>query len=640
MRVKLTALLVAVALCGAACAAEEKGLVAHYDFNEGSGETARDRSPNRNNGKIYGAQYVKCGDGYALKFDGEDDYVDCGSNASFDITGSITIEVWVKSAAVKTKDGDKGVAGKFTSDFTYGLTIDTRHSTEGQDTNFYINSGGNRVHRVGTPTGEWTHLVGTYDRQKMRLYRNGKAMTGRENIKDYSEDIDSVPGSPFCIGKNRKQYFNGLIDEVRVYNRALSEAEIQTHYQKRVNTLRAEPAAVKGPPVPATDFKLKVGENLEVLHGGKLLIAGDSLNYGEGLQTGKTDVQKKAGMTVLNTFRKDSKTLRFRREVGVNKERVEITCQFRLFPYRNTPDKSAARYTFRIPYERLKNTRFKALRGRTSRVKVVEGKLGETRGDGVIVPDARYIAFRGANLRLVIDLNPKGLSTNMDNFSGGGFIGVWRVEKKGDCVEFSFGRSARFHGGTSAGKVLIYEGDYAFEKVHAYQKYREIGGYQIDRQFFFGAPSGPEGWWRADAGAYDLGQGFGWQNPKGVHVGRTPGKSIVHSAAFGRGKHVFIRDIIPGIYAVSLRIGGVNAGPFDVALNGDVQAKGVTVKKGEVKNLHLRKYIRSDKMRIEFSSEDTWAVSTIIVQPLIYAYEDFAFDRGPWLVEDIFTPEA
>ena len=386
-------------------------------------------------------------------------------------------------------------------------------------------------------------------------------------------------------------------------------------------------------------FELTVSKGLEVFHNGKLLIANDELTYGKGWQAGKLRLDQTDDLVVLNTFQRHSDVMRFRREVGVSAERIELTCQFRLFPYQNSPDTPRHEYTFRIPFERLKNSNYKALRDRASRVKVVEGRLSETRRDGVIVGDARYIAFEGENLRLVIDLNPKGLSTNMDSFSGGGFIGVWRVAKKGDYVEFSFGRAAKFHGGTAAGKALIYEGEYAFDKVHAYQTYREIGGYQIDRRFFFGARSAPPGWNRGDAKPYDAEAGFGWADAEGIALTKNSGKGLVHNAAFGSGRHTFIRDVTPGIFAASLRVGGIEAGPFDIALNGEVIAKDVTVKKGDVMNIHLWKYVRSDKLRIDFSSDKRWAVSTLITQPLIYTYEDFAFDRGPWLIENVFTPE-
>ena len=380
-------------------------------------------------------------------------------------------------------------------------------------------------------------------------------------------------------------------------------------------------------------FELAVARDLHVVHDGKVLIAGDSLTYGDGWDAGRLHFREKDGIAVVNTVHRGSDVLRYRREAGLSEERLELTCQFRLFPYNNTPDRPSARYAFRVPYERLKTTTYRILDGRASRPKLITGELGETRADGIIAPGAHYAAFKGEDTRLVFDLNPKGLSTNMD-YGGGGFIGRWRIEKKGDHVEFAFGYGARFYGGTFAGKALIYEGEYAFNTVHAYRQYWEIGGYQLDRSFSFGTPKPPKTWWRADASPYDAGKGFGWEDASDIRLTRNPGSGLVHNAAYGTGEHVFVRD------AVSLRVGGVEAGPFDIALNGETLAKDVAVAQGEVRRIHLRKYIRSGKLRIAFSSQRGWAVSAIVVQPLIYAYEDFVFDRGPWLIENVFTPEG
>ncbi len=80
--------------------AAEKALVAYYAFDEGSGTVAGDLSGKRNDATIHGAAYVKVHDGYALSFDGKDDYVDAGGHASLvGITGDLTIEAWAMKAS-------------------------------------------------------------------------------------------------------------------------------------------------------------------------------------------------------------------------------------------------------------------------------------------------------------------------------------------------------------------------------------------------------------------------------------------------------------------------------------------------------------------------------------------------------------
>ncbi|MFQ6061968.1 MAG: hypothetical protein ACE5J9_02170, partial [Methanosarcinales archaeon] len=72
------------------------GLVALWHFDENKGTIAHDSSPNHNNGIIHGATWTKGKFGYALQFDGKNDYVQVPDSASLDITDTITIEAWVK----------------------------------------------------------------------------------------------------------------------------------------------------------------------------------------------------------------------------------------------------------------------------------------------------------------------------------------------------------------------------------------------------------------------------------------------------------------------------------------------------------------------------------------------------------------
>ena len=65
-----------IACLAAGSVPAEEGLVAHFNFDEGSGTVVRDSSAFGNHGAIHGATYVIVGQGYALQFDGHDDYVE------------------------------------------------------------------------------------------------------------------------------------------------------------------------------------------------------------------------------------------------------------------------------------------------------------------------------------------------------------------------------------------------------------------------------------------------------------------------------------------------------------------------------------------------------------------------------------
>ena len=226
--------IVLLTLCAfsvSAAAQPDKGLVAHWDFNEGKGDVLHDRSSDNNHGKIHGAEWVKCGKGYALRFDGIDDYVNCGRRPSLDIRGAISLEAWVYPAG--TPKGEAGVLGKQFS--SYLLTYYTNANCY-----WYICEGGNHC-RVGLSPGSWSHIVGTFDGTTMKLYLDGATVGSRQ-----SKHRAINAGRNLFIGcvlgdasaddpaYTRTSYFKGLIDEVRIHTRALSEEEIRNHYQREV----------------------------------------------------------------------------------------------------------------------------------------------------------------------------------------------------------------------------------------------------------------------------------------------------------------------------------------------------------------------------------------------------------------------
>ena len=76
------------------------GLIAAYSFNEGTGSTVADVSGNHLNGNIVGATWTTGGRyGNALSFNGTSSYVDLGNSVLLQLTGSMTLEAWIKAAA-------------------------------------------------------------------------------------------------------------------------------------------------------------------------------------------------------------------------------------------------------------------------------------------------------------------------------------------------------------------------------------------------------------------------------------------------------------------------------------------------------------------------------------------------------------
>ena len=138
-------LVIAVVLAAAECVtvlASNEGLVAYYNFDEGTGSIAHDLSGNGNDGQIHGARFLKRERGFCLEFDGLHDFVDCGSKASLDLRNEVTLEAWVfPSRRVKA---EPGILGKHFESYLLSYYAD------GQCW-WYVSSGGNHAKSLLTP---------------------------------------------------------------------------------------------------------------------------------------------------------------------------------------------------------------------------------------------------------------------------------------------------------------------------------------------------------------------------------------------------------------------------------------------------------------------------------------------------------
>jgi FtsP/CotA-like multicopper oxidase with cupredoxin domain len=203
------------------------GLVAAYAFDEVTGTVAFDASPSANHGVFSatnGPSRTSEGRfGGALIFDGIDDLVRVADSSSLDIT-RMTLSAWVKPSALT---GWRSVLLKErpTTGLAYGLYANSNVNGPGAT----IRTATGTADQTATSAarlsvGEWHHVAGTYDGAVLQLYVDGAlarstAVTG--NI--------AGSGRPLFIGGNEfwGEWFAGVIDEVRIYDRALTAAEIQ-----------------------------------------------------------------------------------------------------------------------------------------------------------------------------------------------------------------------------------------------------------------------------------------------------------------------------------------------------------------------------------------------------------------------------
>jgi len=244
--------------------AVEQGLVAHYNFDEGDGSTLHDVSGQGNDGIIHGARYVRRGRGFCLEFDGVDNYVDCGRNASLDLREVLTLEAWV--FPTRRVKGEPGILGKHFNSYLLSYYAD------GQCW-WYVSGGGNNAKSLLTP-GSWHHVVSTFDGKLLRLYLDAKLANANpskfQTVKSGGNFfIGCVLGDADATDPNygRSAFFPGQIDELKVYNRALSETEVKSHFDAGVKDLSLTAAfqpVKRGAAVRRREMSVRAGGNGQV----------------------------------------------------------------------------------------------------------------------------------------------------------------------------------------------------------------------------------------------------------------------------------------------------------------------------------------------------------------------------------------
>lgn len=180
-------------------------------------------------GTVQGATWTTGGRyGSALNFDGSSGYVDLGNPALLQITGSMTWSAWVKAAVTPADDGNIVAKSDWASGWQFKTSPDTGPHTFGVAVSGGTNSFAQRYSTTVRLLNVWYHVAGVYDAaaRTLNIYVNG--------VLDNGVLSGSVPASQLNSAVNvnigRRSdgfYFSGVIDEVRIYNRALSAAEIQ-----------------------------------------------------------------------------------------------------------------------------------------------------------------------------------------------------------------------------------------------------------------------------------------------------------------------------------------------------------------------------------------------------------------------------
>jgi methionine-rich copper-binding protein CopC len=211
------------------------GLVGAWNFNAGSGATAADSSGGGNNGTLNGATWSTGFFGGGLTFDGVNDLVTVNDSATLDLTNGMTLEAWVKPTSAGTwrsvimKERSAGLA--------YALYAS---NDAGSPESFVsIASDKSAAATVAIPVNAWSHLATTFDGSLLKLIVNGTVVATRSAVGNITTSAGLL-----SFGGNSiwGEYFQGVIDEVRIYSRPLTEGEIRVDMSTSIGyALEASP---------------------------------------------------------------------------------------------------------------------------------------------------------------------------------------------------------------------------------------------------------------------------------------------------------------------------------------------------------------------------------------------------------------
>ncbi len=195
------------------------GLVGYWRFDEATGTTALDQSVNGYNGTLVNGPVRSSGRaGGAVTFDGVNDYIQVGAQPGLTVSAELTASAWIyltgTGGSIINNEGQYAL-GVISGNLCWGVA--------NEDPGW---------HWIGTgwavPANQWVHVAIVYGNGGMRAYANGALIQTYSNAS--GPIVDALPVlNDFRIGGRQSggHYFAGSIDEVRVYNRALTATEVR-----------------------------------------------------------------------------------------------------------------------------------------------------------------------------------------------------------------------------------------------------------------------------------------------------------------------------------------------------------------------------------------------------------------------------
>ena len=333
----------------------------------------------------------------------------------------------------------------------------------------------------------------------------------------------------------------------------------------------------------------------------------------------------------------------FREELAVTKDGKLVELSFQTFFESYSPavmKKPIVAYTLVLPYSEVAGMRYKALSGRVSNTKVIEGEFPADVNADMKAFSARFVALEGKDGRqMVFDFNPQGVGDYHSDYGINAYKGSWTVVKVKDKVRLFYECDPDEWGGPMTSKVRFFSGSWAdYDKLHAMNYFNWGYPFNPEKQFSFGAAKTSKIYTNLNTGKFD--GKAGWLDGKNLKVINENPTGARYSAVVGKDGKFKVSGLRNALYWVTVGSGNLKGVPakFTLKFNGQSFKNPITVPKGKFVTAGMPIWIGEDgELTVEM--QGSFRISTLAAQCLVARAEDMNFERSFYLT-DGFEPSV
>ncbi|MBE6380779.1 MAG: hypothetical protein E7047_07605 [Lentisphaerae bacterium] len=333
----------------------------------------------------------------------------------------------------------------------------------------------------------------------------------------------------------------------------------------------------------------------------------------------------------------------FREELAVSQDGKLVELSFQSFFESYSPaimKKPIVSYMLELPYSAVAGMRYKALTGRVSNTKVIEGEFPADVNANMKGFAARFVALEGKDGRqMVIDFNPQGVGDYHSDYGINAFKGLWTVVKVKDKVRLFYECDPDEWGGPMTSKVRFYTGSWAdYDKTHAMNFFNWGYPFNPEKQYSFGAAKTSKIYTKLATGKFD-GQ-VGWTAGSDLKVVNENPSGARYSSVTGKNGKIRVANLRHALYWVTVGSGNLKGSPkqFQLKFNNVSFNNDIKVPTGQFVTAGMPIWIGEDGI-LDVELAGDFQISTLALQCLVARAEDMNFERSFYLT-DGFEPSV